>query len=159
MKKKIQFRNAYWLILSFFCVLFDQMSKYLVLHCLSQKELKISSFLNFRLAINPGIAFGSFSNWPLSKFWLLLAIFLSLLFIYYLMITQSKFISLLFGLALIIGGAVANFIDRIFHGAVIDFIDFHVKNWHFYTFNLADSFISIGGIFLFYAICFRKQHW
>ena len=61
------------------------------------------------------------------------------------------------GLCLIIGGALSNCIDRLRVTYVIDFFDFHIKNWHFDTFNVADSAISIGAVFLVIRLLFRPR--
>jgi signal peptidase II len=58
------------------------------------------------------------------------------------------------GIALMIGGALGNLADRIIYGHVVDFIDFHIGHWHWYTFNLADAFITVGAIMMAKSIFF-----
>ena len=73
-------------------------------------------------------------------------IFLVIIFLSYL-ISKSNSIDKVF-FSLILGGAIGNFYDRLFYYAVPDFIDIHVNNYHWFTFNIADIFITIGVIFL-----------
>lgn len=61
-------------------------------------------------------------------------------------------------LACVLGGAIGNLIDRCRYGYVVDFLDFYYQNWHFATFNIADSAISIGAVLLFLDLLLQKQH-
>ena len=58
---------------------------------------------------------------------------------------------------MILGGALGNLCDRFWHGYVVDFIDFYIRQWHWYTFNLADSFITIGAIIMFITLFFSQK--
>ena len=102
-----------------------------------------SSYLNIRLIWNEGIAFGLFSfDDKVLYHSLSLIILVIILAILYMIIqnTGLKKYSLIF----VFSGALGNFYDRIFYGAVPDFIDFHINNFHWFIFNLADIFISVG---------------
>ena len=106
-----------------------------------------SAYLNIRLIWNDGIAFGlfSFDNKILYNL-LSLLILIIILSIIYMIINGNGFRR--FSLTLILGGALGNFYDRVFYKAVPDFIDFHVNNFHWFIFNVADIFISTGVIFM-----------
>jgi len=106
-----------------------------------------SAYLNIRLIWNDGIAFGlfSFDNKILYNL-LSLLILIIILAIIYMIINGNGFRR--FSLTLILGGALGNFYDRVFYKAVPDFIDFHVNNFHWFIFNVADIFISTGVIFM-----------
>ena len=100
--------------------------------------------LNIRLHLNPGVSFSWFSNSGETGRWLLsaLAVVMVVFLIWYI-IKESRFWVTLGG-GMIIGGAIGNLIDRVYIGAVVDFIDFHIGGWHPFIFNVADAGISIG---------------
>jgi len=107
----------------------------------------VNDYLNFDLIWNTGIGFGLFShNANVYYHVISFLIFLVIGFVSYL-ITRSNFTEkVLF--SLILGGALGNFYDRLFYFAVPDFIDIHIDNFHWFTFNIADIFITIGVIVL-----------
>jgi signal peptidase II len=110
-------------------------------------ELYLSKYLNITLIWNEGIAFGLFS-FNQSNLYNLLTIIISLITIVILiMIINSKGIKKC-SLLMILGGALGNLFDRIIYKAVPDFIDFHVAEFHWFIFNVADIFITIGVIFM-----------
>ena len=115
-----------------------------------------STYLNIRLIWNEGIAFGllSFDDKALYHSLSLLILVIILVIIY--MIIKSDGLKK-FSLMLILGGALGNFYDRIAYGAVPDFIDFHVNGFHWFIFNIADIFISIGVFALILIEIFDKQ--
>lgn len=114
---------------------------------------EISGFLNFVMVWNTGISFGMFSdNADMEKGRLLALLFIALSLtvalglIVWLALARSRLLAA--GIALIVGGAIGNVIDRIRFGAVADFVDMHVAGYHWPAFNLADSCIAIGALFL-----------
>ena len=138
-----------WYLLSLVVVIFDQWTKWLAETNLTFLEPVpiIEPFLNWTLAYNYGAAFsfladaGGWQKW----FFAGLALLMSLFLIGYLAKAprQAKLLSL--GLALVLGGAVGNLIDRLLHGHVIDFIHVHYADvWHYPIFNIADIGICIG---------------
>ena len=137
---------SFFLILVIFCL--DRFSKIYVIKLIevSQKELFLNNFLNITLNWNRGIGFGLLSFDATMMYHLISAlILLIIIYLIYLMVMSDnigKFI-----IALIIGGAVGNLFDRLTYFAVPDFIDFHIENYHWFTFNVADISISVG-IFL-----------
>ena len=110
-------------------------------------ELFVSKFLNINLIYNEGIAFGLFS-FSQTIMYDLLTLFISLvIFVIFIMLIKSKDLRK-YPLLMIFGGAIGNLYDRVFYKAVPDFIDVHVNNFHWFIFNVADIFISIGVIFM-----------
>ena len=110
-------------------------------------DISITSFLNFNLIWNDGIAFGlfSFEN-EIYYNSLTLIIILITSIIFWMIIKTEKFEKLAF--IMIFAGSLGNAFDRIYFGAVPDFIDFHINNFHWFIFNVADIFISLGVILL-----------
>ena len=117
----------------------------------------INNYLNLNLVFNTGIGFGLFSlNTGVYYNMLSMLIFLIILVLVYLMF-QSKTSEKIF-FSFIIGGAIGNLYDRIIYKAVPDFIDFHIKDFHWFTFNIADIFISLGIIFMILnEVLYKKQ--
>ena len=130
--------------------LIDRISKIYVINLdknFSGSEIFSSKFLNIYLIWNEGIAFGLFSFGTESLYnFLSIIILLIILFIFF-MLKQATGLKK-YSLLMILGGALGNFFDRLFYKAVPDFIDFHVGDFHWFIFNVADIFISIGVIFL-----------
>ena len=84
-----------------------------------------------------------------------IAILITLVLIFWLIKAKTNITAI--GLSAIIGGAIGNVIDRLTHGAVLDFLDFYVNNVHWPAFNAADSFITIGAITLIWESLFYQQ--
>ncbi len=131
-------------------VFLDQFSKKLVLgHFFDNpiiKSLIINPYLSINLVFNKGVSFGLLSE-QVSKAFLIyltggIVIFLLVLFFKTHQFTKSL------AIAMIIGGATGNIIDRLLIGSVVDFIDLHINNFYWPAFNVADSFICLGA-FLF----------
>lgn len=114
---------------------------------------EITGFLNFVMVWNTGISFGLFSdNADMEKSRMLALVFIALsltvalALIVWLAVVRSRLLAA--ALSLIVGGAIANVIDRVRFGAVADFVDVHAAGFHWPAFNLADSCIAIGALFL-----------
>ena len=137
-------------IIVFIIFTVDRISKLYVIYK-SEKifstELFISKYLNITLIWNEGIAFGLFSFNQDNLYNLVTIIILFINIIILIMIIKSNGIKRN-GLLIILGGALGNLFDRIFYKAVPDFIDFHVAGFHWFIFNVADIFITIGVIFM-----------
>ena len=110
-------------------------------------EIFSSKFLNIQLFWNEGIAFGLFSL-KQGKLYNFLTIIIMILIILILYLAFKSNGIKKYSLLLIFGGAIGNLYDRIFYNAVPDFIDFHIGNFHWFIFNVADIFITIGVIFM-----------
>jgi len=146
------FNKNFYIILSvvFLIFIIDRLSKIYVINE-STKNLGnyiyASKYLNIRLIWNEGIAFGLFSFDNNLLYHSLTSIILIIILIIIYMVT--KHVSLKrYSLILILGGALGNFYDRLFYGAVPDFIDFHINNFHWFIFNFADISITIGVLFM-----------
>ena len=121
------------------------------------KTIGITPFLNLVMVWNHGISFG-IMNIPSPNISLALvavSLMISFLMILWLALTDRKVIA--FPLSLIVGGALANVIDRIRCGAVIDFIDVHCKGYHWPAFNVADSCIVVGAVILMFVTLFGEK--
>ena len=139
----------------------DRLSKLYILKLVENNnsvDIYVNSFLNLYLVWNKGIAFGllSFNE---SYFYNLITILIALVtFVIFIMIYRSNNFNVYF-LLFIIGGSLGNLFDRLYYTAVPDFIDFHINNIHWFIFNVADIFISIGVICLiFVEIFFNKEN-
>ena len=137
-------------LLVFSIFLLDRLSKIYVIY-LDKKflgsELLSSKFLNIILIWNEGIAFGLLSFNEKIFYNLLTFIILIIILIIFFMVIKSYGLKK-YSLLMILGGALGNVYDRIFYGAVPDFIDFHIGNFHWFIFNVADIFITLGVIFM-----------
>ena len=133
-----------FIVLSIF--LLDRFSKIYVIY-LNKKffgsELFVSKFLNITLIWNEGIAFGLLSFNETIFYNVLTLVILFIILIIFFMLSKSYGLKK-YSLLMILGGAIGNIYDRIFYRAVPDFIDFHIRDFHWFIFNVADIFITIG---------------
>ena len=113
----------------------------------SYEDLYSSKFLNINLIWNEGIAFGLFS-FSQNNLYNLLTLIISIIIIVILKMMINSYGIKKYGLMMIFGGALGNLFDRIFYKAVPDFIDFHIGEFHWFVFNVADIFITIGVIIM-----------
>ena len=123
---------------------FDRLSKIKIIELLIDKNsLFINDFINLDLVWNTGIGFGLFSSDSNLIYNLITGIIcVVIMFLIYLILKSKMIDKLLF--SLILGGALGNVYDRLTYYAVPDFIDIHFKNFHWFTFNIADIFITVG---------------
>ena len=126
----------------------DRYSKNLILNLLeNEKYLFINNYLNLNLVFNTGIGFGLFSlNAGIYYNILSTLIFVIILVLFYFMFKSKTSEKVFF--SFIIGGAIGNLYDRIIYKAVPDFLDFHIQDFHWFTFNIADIFITLGVILM-----------
>jgi len=141
-KKKIY---LFIFVLVFFAI--DRVSKILILKNFlnnSISDIYLNSFLNFSLVWNSGIGFGILQIEP-NNFYLIISIIITAinLILIYWMLTSSNYLESIF-ISLILGGALGNLFDRYYYSSVPDFIDLHYESFHWFTFNIADIFITIG---------------
>ena len=139
-----------WYALAGLVILLDQLSKWVVLKNIGFGEtIYVAPFWNWVLAFNPGAAFSFLADQPGWQRWLFSALALAVsgwLAIMLRQHPQQKLLSL--ALALVMGGALGNVIDRIRFGAVVDFIQWHAAGYFWPAFNVADSAITIGAVLL-----------
>ena len=120
-------------------------------------DIYITSYLNLYLIWNKGIAFGFLSFDNSTVYNLITMIIIIIIFIIMLLIHKSRDKTVYF-LLFILGGAIGNLFDRIYYSSVPDFIDFHINGFHWFIFNVADIFVSIGVLCLILAeIFFNKK--
>ena len=150
------FINLSFILLIF---LFDRISKIYVIYLdnkLFGSEIFSSNFLNIYLIWNEGIAFGLFSFNEKIFYNILTIIILIIILIIFIMTIKSDGFKK-YSLLMILGGALGNVFDRLYYKAVPDFIDFHIGNFHWFIFNVADIFITIGIIFMVIIELFNKN--
>ena len=138
------------LSITFLIFITDRISKIYVVNLSDQsytRDLYSSKFLNINLIWNDGIAFGLFSFDQNNLYNILTVIISIIIVVIFKMIIESNGIKK-YSLIMIFGGALGNLFDRIYHRAVPDFIDFHVEEFHWFVFNVADIFITIGVIIM-----------
>jgi signal peptidase II len=150
------FNNLIFIILIF---TLDRITKIYVIYFsdkLNNSELFLSKYLNISLTWNEGIAFGLFSFNQNYLYNFLTLIIFFVIFIIFIMIIKSEGIKK-YALSMIFGGALGNFYDRIIFKAVPDFVDFHIGDFHWFVFNVADIFITLGVIFMILFELFTKN--
>ena len=136
--------------LTFLMFLLDRVSKIYIINLdkkLSGSEIFSSKFINITLIWNEGIAFGLLSFDQNNLYNLLTLLIIIVIFIICWMTVKSHGLKK-YSLIMILGGAIGNLYDRIFFKAVPDFIDFHVGDFHWFVFNFADVFITLGVFFM-----------
>ena len=141
------FINSFLILITF---LLDRISKIYVIS-LDRKflgsEIFSSKYLNISLIWNEGIAFGLLSFDQDNLYNMLTLLIILIIFFIFVMIIKSSGIKK-YALLMILGGALGNIFDRIIYKAVPDFIDFHIGDFHWFIFNVADIFISLGVILM-----------
>lgn len=154
-------RISRWMYLAIGLLVFagDQATKALVVETIPPHAIVpvIPHFLNFSHVSNAGAAFGLFSDSPSPwKTAVLIFVSVALLAAVVSFVWRSRRLQWEagVGLALILGGAFSNLLDRVRTGQVVDFLDFYAHNYHWYTFNLADSAIVVGAGFLILQVIF-----
>ena len=139
--------------------LFDRISKIYVIYLdnkLLGSEIFSSNFLNINLIWNEGIAFGLFS-FNEKIFYNLLTILILIIILIIVIMSIKSYGFKKYSLLMILGGALGNVFDRLYYKAVPDFIDFHIGNFHWFIFNVADIFITIGILFMVIIELFNKN--
>ena len=116
--------------------------------------MTILDFFNIVYVENRGISFGIFSSLDASFYLGILSFLISGYIIFIIKLTKEFWE--IFGLSLILGGAIGNGLDRVINNYVIDFLDFYFNDYHWPAFNFADSFITVGGVIFFWRIFFKK---
>ena len=139
-----------WFAIAAGIVALDQATKFLILGMLVPgQRIELAPFFNLVLAFNRGAAFSFLSDAPGWQTWLFAGFaVIAAVVVSYLILRNATRTLFCAGLALILGGAVGNLIDRLRFGHVVDFLDFHALGWHWPAFNVADSGITVGAIVL-----------
>jgi signal peptidase II len=139
----------YFYLISLAIVLLDQFAKLLVVRSmrLGQNLPIVPGFFDLTFVLNPGAAFSLFATmpeWVRNPFFILISVAAAVLIVAYRSryVRENRLASV--SLALILGGAIGNLIDRLRYGVVVDFLDAHIYQYHWPIFNVADSAISVG---------------
>ena len=139
-----------WLAIAAVLIVLDQASKFWITQWLAGgRGVEVTSFFNLVLVHNAGAAFSFLANaagWQ-RGFFIAIAL-IAAAWIIFLLRRHARETFFCCALALILGGALGNLIDRIWIGAVVDFLDFHAAGWHWPAFNVADSAITCGAAML-----------
>ena len=145
--KILKKENIYCLIIIFFVFTIDRYSKIGIIRNFTDTSFYLNDFLNFDLVWNTGIGFGFLSTDSSLIYNLITGIIcIVIMFLIYLIVKSKTSDKILF--SMILGGAMGNVYDRLTYFAVPDFIDIHYKNFHWFTFNIADIFITLGIILI-----------
>ena len=146
--------NSKKFFLSFLIIIiifsFDRISKLYILNLAETKnyvDIYFNSFLNFHLIWNTGIGFGLLPSETKFYYNLITILIILINIIILVMVVKSNDYKI-FLLLMILGGSLGNLFDRLYYSAVPDFIDFHYGNFHWFVFNVADIFITLGIICL-----------
>ena len=153
-------KNIWNLIFILSIFLADRLSKILIINSaetFGELDIFVTSFLNFNLIWNDGIAFGlfSFKKKIYYNFLTILIIMITLIILW--MITRTEKIEKL-AFMMVFGGSIGNIFDRLYYSSVPDFIDIHFNNFHWFIFNVADIFITIGVLLLIFTEFFKLKN-
>ena len=142
-KDLIKKENIYYILFILIVFLLDRFSKLKIITGFSESTYYVNDYINLNLIWNIGIGFGILSTNSSLLYNLVTALIGSvIIFLIYIFMTSTKMDKFIY--SIIIGGALGNFYDRLVYKAVPDFVDIHYGNFHWFTFNVADIFISIG---------------
>ena len=157
---KINFKNILLNIIIISSIfLIDRISKNYILKIAeieNSVDIYINTYLNFYLIWNKGIAFGLFSFDEKLIYNLITILIASISFVILILITKTKGIER-YSFTIVFGGAISNLYDRLYYKSVPDFIDFHIAEYHWFVFNVADIFITFGIISIILMELFKKK--
>jgi signal peptidase II len=126
-------------------VVLDQLSKWWILGLMDPpREIVLAPFFNLVLAWNRGVSFSLFHSGAAYAPYILSAVALAVVAGLLWWLGRMERPLPILAIGLVVGGALGNVIDRLYHGAVVDFLDVHAVGWHWPAFNLADSAITLG---------------
>jgi signal peptidase II len=147
-ERGFQLQNVHWLWLSALVIAVDQVTKQLVVNKLALFDrIHVFDWLNLTLMHNTGAAFSIFAG-ATPWFFVALSVAVAIGILIWMRRHPRGERLVAASLALILGGALGNAIDRATRGFVVDFVDFHIHGWHYPAFNVADSAIVLGAILL-----------
>ena len=148
----------FFLILTIFLI--DRVTKILIINLNQANKLdnyNLTPFLNFELIWNDGIAFGMLSFNEKTYYNFITLIIIVITIIIFFMMNKAESIQK-YGFMMVFGGSLGNIFDRLYYSSVPDFIDFHYNNFHWFIFNVADIFITLGVFLLIYSEFFKKNN-
>ena len=153
-------KNFFILIFILSIFFLDRISKYIIINLetlYGEKKYVLTSFLNFELIWNDGIAFGMLSFNSQFYYNIITLIIFIVTFIVFILMLKTPGIQK-YGFMMVFGGSLGNMYDRLYYSSVPDFIDFHFNNFHWFIFNVADIFITLGVFLLIYSEFFKKNN-
>jgi len=155
--KILKKENFFSLIIVLLIFFLDRYSKIQIIKNFSENTFYLNNYANIDLIWNTGIGFGILS-FDSNLYYNLISVVIGLIitFLAYYVLILSKINKYIF--SIIIGGAIGNFYDRLYYRAVPDFIDLHYENFHWFTFNIADIFIT-SGIIVYILIGTQTKEW
>lgn len=141
-------------------LLIDQATKWLMLLVVMAppRIIEVTGFFNLVLAWNTGVSFSAFAGSGPAGRWILVGVAVVICGFVLAWMGRTQRRLLIAGFAVIVGGALGNVIDRLIHGAVVDFLDFHLAGWHWPAFNLADTAITLGVVAIIADSLFGPRH-
>ena len=148
--------NIFYFTIIGIIFLLDRVSKISILNNFNERIYYVNDFINLDLIWNTGIGFGIFSTDSSLLYNCVSALVILIIIILLFVATKSKTSEKII-FSIIIGGAIGNLYDRLTYNAVPDFIDLHYNNFHWFTFNVADIFITIGVVFFIMKGFFEKN--
>ena len=155
-KNLLKKENIFFLLFVIIIFFLDRLSKLQIINNLNEVPYYVNDFINFDLIWNIGIGFGLLStNSSLLYNLITTLIGIVIIFLIYIFAISNKIDKIIY--SIIVGGALGNFYDRLIFKAVPDFIDLHFDNFHWFTFNVADIFITLG-ITIFIAKSFFEKY-
>lgn len=150
-----------WLWLSAAVIVLDQLSKWLVVsHLAVYDSIRVLPVFNLVLIHNPGAAWSFLagaSGWQRWFFTILALVVSAAIVVWMRFLPRREYRWRAIALALVLAGALGNVIDRLWHGYVIDFLQFHYQGWYYPAFNLADSAITVGAAMLILEGLFSRR--
>ena len=133
----------------------DRFSKILVINSFNKNKHYVNDYLDLDLIWNTGIGFGLLSTNSNTLYEITTAIIILVILVLFVVMVNSAIVQKI-NFSFIVGGALGNLYDRILYNAVPDFIDLHYRSFHWFTFNVADIFITIG-VIMFLIHDFKKN--
>jgi signal peptidase II len=149
-------KRSFAITITAIIIILDQITKAFVLSGVAE-PIYLTSFFNIVQVWNEGIAFGLFSGSGSNLVFMFITAIVSLVIAYLLLKEKALARNISMTYSAILGGALGNFIDRVRFGAVFDFIDLHLFDYHWPAFNLADSFICVGTLALIWSLICNKR--
>ena len=152
-------KNIFYFFIIFVIFLIDRATKLIMINLdglYGVKNYALTSFINLELIWNSGIAFGMLSFEKSFYYNLITSIIIIITIIILIMMVKTSGFQK-YGLIMIFGGSIGNIFDRLFYSSVPDFIDIHFKNFHWFIFNVADIFITLGVLILIYCELIKEK--
>ena len=156
---KINKKNIFYFLIILFIFLIDRATKLIMINLdelYGERNYALTSFINLELIWNSGIAFGMLSFENSFYYNLITSIIILITIIIFIMMVKTSGIQK-YGFIMIFGGSIGNIFDRLIYSSVPDFIDIHFKNFHWFIFNVADIFITIGVLILIFLEFTKKN--